>query len=513
MDAIQWLYSIIGTPLGYLLYFIYHFLVQNVGLAILIFTFIIKLVLLPIYIKQQKNTAKSQMFAPKIQEIQEKYKNNQQKQQEELAKLQEQGYKPMSGCGSMLLSFLILFGVIDVVYKPMTHIEHMTNEEISSMVQGSYDVELTAVFVEELAKTDDEVAALKDADRTKHDGIVHDAEKILNYYNENCLKEGEAEFTMEQFKNLDTSTVKMVRTAFKTIVQNEYAADNKNNTISAADIYKITETEKAEMNALTTEEEKTAYKADHAFSEALINRMTTIQSHYGSYQATGKDDEVVYTFNATSSMQKELYALECFGTTSDKFVYKNAFEGVISNERAEKLSELHENLNFLGIPLGQVPSEHMGFPLILIPIISFIMCLAQTLISNRIQAKNNPQANAAMGMPMKITMLLMPLMSVWIAFTVPAGAGFYWAISYLFGIIQTVLLNKLYNPQKLKEQAEKEFNERQKIIETTAKEYAKKNGEESMSQKEINRRKLAEARKADALKYGEEYHDDDDSDD
>ena len=111
MDNIQFIYSIIGTPLGYILYFIYQFICSNVGIAILLFTLIIKLAMLPLSIKQQKNTAKSAIFAPKVKEIQTKYRNNQQKQQEELAKLQQQGYNPMGGCGSMLLTFLLLFGV------------------------------------------------------------------------------------------------------------------------------------------------------------------------------------------------------------------------------------------------------------------------------------------------------------------------------------------------------------------------------------------------------------------
>ena len=82
MDNIQFIYSIIGTPLGYILYFIYQFICSNVGIAILLFTLIIKLAMLPLSIKQQKNTEKSAIFAPKVKEIQTKYKNNQQKQQE-----------------------------------------------------------------------------------------------------------------------------------------------------------------------------------------------------------------------------------------------------------------------------------------------------------------------------------------------------------------------------------------------------------------------------------------------
>ena len=81
----------------------------------------------------------------------------------------------------------------------------------------------------------------------------------------------------------------------------------------------------------------------------------------------------------------------------------------------------------------------MGFPLILIPIVSFLMALLQTFISNKMMSKNNPDAAAGMG-AMKITLYIMPLFSLFLAFTIPAGAGFYWTISYVYGIIQTVVL-------------------------------------------------------------------------
>ena len=124
---------------------------------------------------------------------------------------------------------------------------------------------------------------------------------------------------------------------------------------------------------------------------------------------------------------------------------------------------------------------------------------------------------AGMG-AMKVMMYVMPLLSLWIAFTVPAGAGFYWTISYVFGIIQTLVLNKLYNPIKLREQAEAEWKAQygnskkkdKKRVDVEAVKVVDEDGnEETVSQKELNRRRLAAARKAQAEKYGEEYHDDD----
>ena len=111
-------------PLGYIMWACY-LLVNNFGWAIIIFTVIIKAAMFPLTLKQQKNMAKSQLFTPRVKEIQQKYRNNQEKMQEEMGKLQKEGYNPMGGCGTMLVTFLILFGVIDVVYKPMTHMEHL----------------------------------------------------------------------------------------------------------------------------------------------------------------------------------------------------------------------------------------------------------------------------------------------------------------------------------------------------------------------------------------------------
>lgn len=517
MNIIQFLYTLPGYPLGYLLFFIYKFLCSNVGIAIIIFTFIVKLAMLPLFIKQQKNQAKSQIFMPMVQEIQKKYANNREKQQEELMKLQQQGYKPMGGCGSMLLSFLILFGVIDVVYKPLTHIVHMNSAKITSVVEESYNVELTAFIVEEAAMTDSEVEALDENSLQKHESVLKDAQKLVDFYNEHCLKDGENAIDISVFKTLDTNTVKIVKTAMSSAMKAAYAEDTAYTLFTDTDMFKMTDAEKSELEALSTDAEKEEYRAEHAFGTYMTNALNTARMHYGMYKVTGEDS---VTFQPLSTMQRELYALDRFGTETDKFKCRNAYsEAVLNSAAKEDLSELYDNLNFLGIKLGQVPKDNMGFPMLLVPIVSFIMAFLQTFITNRINMKSNPTQAAMAGMgAMKVMMYVMPLLSLWIAFTVPAGAGFYWTISYVFGIIQTIVLNKLYNPLKLREQAEAEWKaqygtsskKKEKSVNVEAVKVVDEDGnEETISQKELNRRKLAAARKAQAEKYGEEYHDDD----
>ncbi len=478
----------------------------------MIFTLIVKLILLPFSIKQQKASAKSAVFQPKVLEIQQKYKNNTQKQQEELMKLQQMGYKPMSGCGTMLLSFLILFGVIDVVYKPLTHIVHMSNESIVNMVEESYDVEIASFFAAEVSKSEADVTSLDEAARDRHNSIAADARQILDYYNAHCLKEGAQPYELSVFEKPTVESADVIHQAFKTAVLETYKADTsekkKQKQISDTDLYALTDAEKSEMDALATDEEKAAYRAAHSFSKPTTDMLNNCYAHYGMYVCSNEDGA---SFSASGAMQRELYALERFGTSVNGNKCSNAYsESVLRSEVKAELSELYDNLNFLGIPLGQVPKDNMGFPMILIPIVSFIMSLLQTFISQRLMAQTNPDAVKTMG-PMKIMLFIMPLMSLWIAFTVPAGAGFYWTVSYLYGIIQTLVLNKLFNPAKLREQAAAELDVKNRVVNLDAVKVVNEDGtEETLNQKEFNRRKLAAAKKADAEKYGEEYHEDDD---
>lgn len=129
MNAI---YHILGFPLGYIMWAIYR-LVNNYGVAILLFTLVTKLLLYPVSVHQQKSTAKMASFQPKLQALQKKYANNKEKMQEEQMKLySEEGVNPMGSCLPLLIQMPILFGIIDVVYRPLTHIMHLSTSTISS---------------------------------------------------------------------------------------------------------------------------------------------------------------------------------------------------------------------------------------------------------------------------------------------------------------------------------------------------------------------------------------------
>ena len=124
-------FYILSGPLGYVMEWIYK-LLPNYGWDIILFTLLINIVKIPLQTSQQKSMAKMSAFQPMIAEIQTKYKNKPEKQQEELMKLQEQGYKPTAGCMPMLVNFLVMFGVIEVVYRPLQRIFHIGADAITA---------------------------------------------------------------------------------------------------------------------------------------------------------------------------------------------------------------------------------------------------------------------------------------------------------------------------------------------------------------------------------------------
>jgi YidC/Oxa1 family membrane protein insertase len=176
------------------------------------------------------------------------------------------------------------------------------------------------------------------------------------------------------------------------------------------------------------------------------------------------------------------------------------------------------SLSFLGMNLGDVPTVSMFTdifkgqfnPVIIIPLISGVSALLMSIFSMRhTPMTDSGGANASM----KGMMYTMPIFSTMIAFQVPAGVGLYWFYSNIVAIAQSFILNKFYNPKELAEKARAEMEERrererQERIE--AKKRAKENGEDAraLSQKEQNKRKIAEARRRAAEKYGDLYEED-----
>jgi YidC/Oxa1 family membrane protein insertase len=108
LDGIGWILAQIFSVVG------------NYGLAIIVLTILVRLVLLPLGIKQVRSMHNMQSMQPKVKALQAKYKGNKQKQQEEIMKLyRESGVNPLSGCWPVLLQFPILLAMYAVLRPPV----------------------------------------------------------------------------------------------------------------------------------------------------------------------------------------------------------------------------------------------------------------------------------------------------------------------------------------------------------------------------------------------------------
>ena len=129
------MFEFFANLFGYLLQFLYQ-LVNNYGIAIILFTVIIKIVLLPLSIKQQKTLKKSSELQEKMKVIQFKYKTDPEKLNQEMMNLyKSENMSPFSGCLTAIVQLLLLLSVFYLVRSPLTFMEKIPQENINKYVQ------------------------------------------------------------------------------------------------------------------------------------------------------------------------------------------------------------------------------------------------------------------------------------------------------------------------------------------------------------------------------------------
>lgn len=130
----EFINTVIGTPLGYLMWVCY-WICKNYGLAIILFTVLTKVILFPINIWVQKNSIKMVKLQPEVNQIMARHVGNKDKAAEEqMALYKREHYRPMVGMIPMLIQIPIILGLISVVYNPLQHLLHMDPQIISAFV-------------------------------------------------------------------------------------------------------------------------------------------------------------------------------------------------------------------------------------------------------------------------------------------------------------------------------------------------------------------------------------------
>ncbi len=314
--------NIIAIPLGFIMKLIYAG-VGNYGIAIILFTLFTRLILLPVSYKQQKNSARLQLINPKLAKLREKYKDQPEKLQLETTKLyQDENINPYSSCLTSFIPLILLWGVLAVVYKPMTYIL-------------GYD-----------------------------EAVIQEAKSIV---------------------------------------------------ISISD----------DPQATTKSLNKNSMREELLIMDRLLQNPE-------AFSACIQDGRIEFVEDGEEESVQKLSAI-----TEVNFV--------------PEVQEFASTFTIGGTNLSETPStkpsENSSVFLFLLPILSGLMQLILTIYMQRMQKKKNPDMPDMGGM--NIMLYGMPLFSVWLAFTVPAGVGFYWLCSAVFSFIQTVALYAWFNDERV----------------------------------------------------------------
>lgn len=133
------MFDFFANTFGYVLNLLYN-LLNNYGLAIILFTILIKIILLPISIKQQRTMKKSAKLQEQMKSIQFKYKNDPEKMNQEIMNLyKSENMSPMSGCLSSIIQLILLLSIFYLVKSPLTYMRKIPTENLNNYVKQMQD--------------------------------------------------------------------------------------------------------------------------------------------------------------------------------------------------------------------------------------------------------------------------------------------------------------------------------------------------------------------------------------
>lgn len=189
--------SFFSNIFGYVLNFIYE-LIKNYGLAIILFSLLLKILLLPLTIKQQKTMKVSQKIQGELKQIQEKYKNNPEKLNQETMDLyKRENLSPFSGCFSSIIQLILLLAMFYLVRNPLTYMKKVDADQINT-----YKEKIVLELGENSVSTTYPEISIVKYINNKIDSLKNDDEIIKENIEEN-IEEENAEKASEEVVNID----------------------------------------------------------------------------------------------------------------------------------------------------------------------------------------------------------------------------------------------------------------------------------------------------------------------
>lgn len=168
---------------GYVLNWIY-ILVKNYGVAIIIFSVLIKIIMLPLSIKQQKTLKKNEKIQKEMKILQIKHKGNQERLNQEMIELyKREKINPFGGCFSVIIQFILLLAMFSLVRSPLTYMKQIDESVISEQINE-----------------------IKKEDESKVVSTAYPEMSIIEYVQEKNMTDSDMYINM-QFLGLDLSKV------------------------------------------------------------------------------------------------------------------------------------------------------------------------------------------------------------------------------------------------------------------------------------------------------------------
>ncbi len=128
--------DLLAVPLGYILSLIYRF-IGNYFVSIFLFTLVVRAATFPLSLKSQKMQADRARLAPRLERLQKKYAKDRKKLQEkQMALYEKEGVSLTGGCLPMLVQMVVLFGIIAVIYSPLTHLSRIPAPVINASLEA-----------------------------------------------------------------------------------------------------------------------------------------------------------------------------------------------------------------------------------------------------------------------------------------------------------------------------------------------------------------------------------------
>ena len=407
---IRWIANILGFIMNLFYIVIDKFGIGKISICIIVFTIIVKLVMLPINIKQQKTMKLNSVIMPEIQAIQKKYANKKDndsmmKQQAELnAVYQKYGTSPTGGCLPMLIQFpilLALYAVMACLPNYINEIQDMYNDGVVSYVIGTDESgKLDYYTIHELK----DLAGLNDVllDESGDENL----DKLVTAY-------------FGQKGNYEDEKI-------KDAVYNSFTSAYSN-VFGKQDAWAIVEA---------------------SFDEAIEN---------------AQDLKAISEADWKKVEDKDLAEYADY-TEEDWDALISSYETIL-----DKLDDNHKDIqvsySFFTIDLSKSPANGVKIAII-IPILSALAQLLNMKISMSSQQNTGNGTADSMMSSMKVMSYSMCVVSAIFCYTFPAGLGLYWVISSAVQVVIQLILNKKFanmdTDQIIKQSIEKANRKRAK---------------------------------------------------